>query len=541
METASRVINSSSSSSPRRLGIAVLWERPLVGLALLTLLGAVLRMWNLGAKPFWSDEAVTYWMSQGGLSYILSQNAYYNSAPPTFVFAVSLLSHWNDSEVALRSLSLVGGILSIPAMFLFARTLLPIRAALFAALLVAITTQQVHYSQELREYSWTFVLSCLMLTAYVRVDRAPSTRNAALLALACVAGIALQYGLLVLLLALNGVYMVRWIKRQTRLSPGMWAGVQAPCLAMALLVYKVSAKEQMKQTAYGTSWSKLYLGNGYWNKHLASLPVFIVSRSVGVWKFALSVPGLVFPLLGLVALVLLLRRSHGAKPDAPGSEERANANLSLWLWGAATGLTIVLALLHKYPYLNGRQMMFLTPTIFLLCGWAFVWLENSRMRRVGGAAALLWAVVCFIPTAHYLRYEEAGEPTRDFVRFLHSERKPGERLWIVSRMRPSYTFYDRQFDPLVHIDTQPECPGGPIPSPAENAAQVRAGAVTGYGRVLPMQSLQDELKIPGPIWLWAPAVLQRDLKPWVAQVRALRPHVRLVRQHGDFGLLFKAE
>jgi len=497
-------------------------------------------MWNLGARPLWTDEAITYWMSQGTLSHILSQNAYYNSAPPTYVLALSLITRWSDSEVAMRSLSLVGGILSIPAMFLLARTLLPSRAALFTALLVTITTQQVHYSQELREYSWAFVLSCLMLTAYVQADRSASTRSAAVLALACVGGIALQYGLIVLLVALNVVYAVRWMKRQTRLSPGMWAGVQAACLAMALLVYKVSAKEQMRPNAFGNVWAKFYMGNGYWNKHLPSLPVFIASRSVGVWKFALSVPGLIFPLLGLITLVLLLRHSRSAKPSATETEEISNARLSLLLWGVVTGLTALLALVHKYPYLNGRQMMFLTPTIFLLCGWAFVWIENSPLRRVGVAAALLWTFVCFVPTAKFLRDTQA-EPTREFVRLLRAERKPGERLWIMENIRPAYTYYERRFDPLVHMDTLPEIYGYPIPSPAENAAQVRAGLVTGCGRMLLMRSLQDELKIPGPVWIWAPAASQHDLEPWVAQVRTLRPDVHLVHQHGDFGFLFKAE
>jgi len=499
-----------------------------------------LRAWNLGLKSVWPDEAITYWISQGTVSHILSQNAFYNSAPPTFVFAVSLLSHLSDSEVVLRSLPLVGGILSIPAMFLLARTLLPARAALFATLLVATTAQQVHYSQELREYSWTFVLSCLMLTAYIHADRAPSSRNAALLALVCIGGIALQYGLLVLLASLNVVYGVRWLKRQTRLLPGMWAGVQTACLVMALLVYKVSAKAQMQPTSYGSSWSRVYLQNGYWNGHLASLPVFIISRTVGVWKFACSTPGLVFPVLGLLALVLLLRRSQRDKPAAPESEERANANLSLLLWGAVSGLTVSLAMLHKYPYLNGRQMMFLTPTIFLLCGWGFVWLENSRVRRLGVPALLLWTLVCVVPSVAGVR-DAGDDPTRDFVVFLRSNRKPGDRLWMLPSIRPSYTFYERRFDPLVHVSPDSECPGGPVPSFAENAAQVRAGAVTGFGRVLPMQSLENELRRPGRVWLWAPQVLQPDIQPWLAQVRALRPNVRLARQHGEVGFLFKAD
>jgi hypothetical protein len=58
-------------------------DKPFLVVGGISLFGALLRLYNLGLKPIWLDEAVLYWISNSGSAQnIISQNAFRNSAPP---------------------------------------------------------------------------------------------------------------------------------------------------------------------------------------------------------------------------------------------------------------------------------------------------------------------------------------------------------------------------------------------------------------------------------------------------------------------------
>ncbi|MFH0861944.1 MAG: glycosyltransferase family 39 protein [Candidatus Altiarchaeota archaeon] len=135
-------------------------------LILITVLGAVLRLYGLETQSLSNDELGTlYESSPRTLSQVIGsvRNTYH---PPGYVlFMHFALKFIGDSEAALRLPSAIAGILSIPAIFLLGSRLFSHREGLIASALVAFLWFPVYYSQEARSYSILLLLS--ILTTYL--------------------------------------------------------------------------------------------------------------------------------------------------------------------------------------------------------------------------------------------------------------------------------------------------------------------------------------------------------------------------------------
>ena len=141
---------------------------PPMVLTLLTLVGTVLRLFHLGTKSLWMDEAASvalarmswrqyawvWWRQEGNMT------AYYLLLRPWL--------HLGQSETWIRLLSVVFGIAAIPAIFYVTRRLTDTTTALMAAALLAVSPAHIYYSQEARSYSLTMFLLLLSSFFFVR-------------------------------------------------------------------------------------------------------------------------------------------------------------------------------------------------------------------------------------------------------------------------------------------------------------------------------------------------------------------------------------
>ena len=139
-------------------------------LTLLTLVGAWLRLWHLGAQSLWLDEGATvalarapwphfawvWWHGEAGLQTI-------------YFLLMRVWVHAGLSETWLRLPSALFGIASIPVLYLVGRRLVGAPAALAAAALLTFSPADIYFSQEARGYTlcilfvlcatWFFVLA----------------------------------------------------------------------------------------------------------------------------------------------------------------------------------------------------------------------------------------------------------------------------------------------------------------------------------------------------------------------------------------------
>ncbi len=143
----------------------------------LTLLGTGLRLFQIGSKGLWLDEAFSVWMGQQPVLDMLAWLLRVDQHPPLYY---TLLHFWlglGDSAAIVRAFSAVMGILTIPLIYLLGRRLAGWQVGLMAALILAVSPFHVRFAQETRMYTLlTFNASVAMLAlAHLLTDSRAAT------------------------------------------------------------------------------------------------------------------------------------------------------------------------------------------------------------------------------------------------------------------------------------------------------------------------------------------------------------------------------
>ena len=129
----------------------------LAAAAALVLLGAALRLYHLGFQEVWLDETLQLRMATTDR---LAEALRLEYSPPLgYLLWRGWVAAFGESEVALRSLALIFGVLFVPVAIAAGRLLFSPAAGLWAGLFAALAPLHVYYSQEARSYS----LLCLAL------------------------------------------------------------------------------------------------------------------------------------------------------------------------------------------------------------------------------------------------------------------------------------------------------------------------------------------------------------------------------------------
>jgi uncharacterized membrane protein len=159
----------------------------LVATWLVVLLGAVLRVrqWSYG-RAFWLDELLLQRaMSQQKPSELLGPLGFAQSAPPAWLAVQHVvLGLSGDGELAARAVPLLCGIGALVLTVLLARTLLGGPAALLATAVVAFSPPLIGYSAEFKQYSSDvfWVLLVVLLGTRVALRRGRLQRGRVTLA-----------------------------------------------------------------------------------------------------------------------------------------------------------------------------------------------------------------------------------------------------------------------------------------------------------------------------------------------------------------------
>ena len=148
-------------------------------LAVATIVGAALRFYALGANSLWVDEFATLSIASHSPAEILRLSSSANFIPPLYFLLVhGVLQVFGESEVALRLLSAVAGICTIPVVWLLTEQITRSRStANIAAALLAINPLHLWFSQEARPYALLLFFGCCALLSLQRAVRTESLRH----------------------------------------------------------------------------------------------------------------------------------------------------------------------------------------------------------------------------------------------------------------------------------------------------------------------------------------------------------------------------
>jgi mannosyltransferase len=161
---------------------------------------AILRFAGIGDQAYWGDEAHTAFYAGLAFDEILPRISDAEGTPPLYYLLVwPWMKLFGNGEVAVRTISALAGVATVPVTYLAAMQFVPRRAAFAAAALVAVSPLLIWYSQEARAYELAALLGALSLLAFGRALREPSRGRLAVWAVVSGAAIWTQYsaGLLV--------------------------------------------------------------------------------------------------------------------------------------------------------------------------------------------------------------------------------------------------------------------------------------------------------------------------------------------------------
>ncbi|MHC1576599.1 MAG: glycosyltransferase family 39 protein [Methanosarcinaceae archaeon] len=135
-------------------------------LTTIVLIGAYLRLHNLGAQSIWLDEASTYYMSYGESISEVWAHALADRHPPLHFMIINFVSTFTSSEFALRLPSAIFGILTIPVIYKTGEAIFGRKEGLISAFILSISIIHIFYSQESRMYA-QMVLFALMSLYFI--------------------------------------------------------------------------------------------------------------------------------------------------------------------------------------------------------------------------------------------------------------------------------------------------------------------------------------------------------------------------------------
>lgn len=413
-------MDAASSLRAPATGIRLNWRVTPLRLALcLTLLALAVRVTGLGSRPLWLDEAFSAWFSAQSFHYLWHVLPTYEAHPP---FYYSVLRVWRSifggDAVALRSISVLFGVLTIPVVIAAAReherlcpTGRPLLRAGLAGFLAACSPMLVILDQEPRPYPLLVLAYTIAILGLLRLARqfneggAGDWRSWTMLALGTeltlwAHSLGILYALCLVLALLPA-----WLKRPTnrfRLVRGA-AIVAAIALAYVPCVMLVEGRAH----DWGTNWL-------HWEPDM--LLQLLVLYTVPVE--ALTVGSAVAAL----AMVLLIKRALASTYVSEGW----NADRSMLLvWLGPPMLAALISALFMPVFLARTLSGTLIPAYLMIAG-AIARSDNARERRIITAAIC----ITLLPTAFGVALRPASERWDLLSAFLSRNVKPQDQVWL---------------------------------------------------------------------------------------------------------------
>jgi uncharacterized membrane protein len=405
----------------------------LVAAVFLLIIGTALRVYHLGDRSLWYDEAVTANASSGTFTQALEKTRLF-SAPVIHPSILYLVEKIGKGPVAVRAPSVLASLLAVLMMLAMVRVKVSHNAALFSAAILAVSSSQIRYAQEVREYSLAVLIAAVLIFSLLKWETSGSKSNhPILLYVALFIAPLVQYGVVLFAFAILGTVVLRLLlTRSTCLSLSRAAVASAFLVAGGLLSYFLTLRYQFH--AGRTQW---YLSWAYFDHKTTSFLRFLIGNSRGLLIFL--IPGRVIDLcfvIGAVIFCILQARSR-------------KFNTITLLIFASVSITVCASVARVYPYGGVRQCLFLAPVLALFTGIAFA----DLLARIKGAlqplatAGLMALIILslFRGTLKEWPYGEI-EDTQSILKDLTKSMAPNDQVWVNHDAVAAFEFYQQKKD-----------------------------------------------------------------------------------------------
>ncbi len=376
---------------------------------LLAIIGAIalagfLRFWHIARESMWYDETFSVWLAQRNLRSMLHIMARFEANMALYYLALHGWLHFGEGEAAVRSLSAIAGILTVPAIFLLGRRLFDARVAVVSALLLAVNTFHIAYSQEARAYSSAVLLVTLASLFFVRAIETEKPRDWALYVLTAVAASYCQFFVWPVFIA-QGLSLLALPR-----GNAPWRRFAASAVAIVLFCVPLIANILLDKTPH-LSWIP--------RPGLSDLYKLLLDFA-GVARHSRSAPVMVLVLLIVFLLPAVLVVRH-LRADTTGLARWRAVLLLGWL---LFPVLLTFGISQWKPIYVDRYFIVCLPAFLILLSVALLRMPSRAM-----AAALLLAIV-FIEFQTIRSYEGnlVKEDWRDVTDYVLSQRKQSDGI-----------------------------------------------------------------------------------------------------------------
>ncbi len=391
---------------------------------LLVLVGFGLRMFRLGFQELRGDEAFSYLVSRQPFVQIIPELLRMGEATPPLNY---LMMHIGmrlsgTSELVLRFLSLLPGVLFLPVMFQLGRQIKNDRLGLLLIGLAAASSSLVWMSQDARnQYTLAILFSALATLFLAKAVQRPRFRTWAAYAVSCALTVyGHYYG--VFALCAHAICMLAVPSWRKHLKPWVLSCIASACLFMpwfAATLGRVWATGQFQTP-----------GNPSLARYLAD---FGVDLAVGS---SFGKPWARWIFLGAFVLVII-----GAR-DLSKRQPGWAALLTAWLGGAA--LVIYLIRFTREMF-NIFYIQVAAPAWWILVGAGLAALWQSRRRWPRFAAIASLAVLLLanaLSLKHYYFDPQYGRSNgyRGVAQHIAAQAEPGD-LFLAHFPDPCLDYY----------------------------------------------------------------------------------------------------
>lgn len=169
-------VNSLSDLNAENLKKVILKNRYAQILIALTIIGFILRFYNLTFNSLWLDEASTLGFAEKSLSGIWDATASGEFNPPLFYYMEHFMISAGASEFTLRFIPALLGALTVPVFYFLGREISGKAGGVVAAALIAFSSFHIYYSQDARAYTPMLFFFSIALLSYLYAMRGSGTK-----------------------------------------------------------------------------------------------------------------------------------------------------------------------------------------------------------------------------------------------------------------------------------------------------------------------------------------------------------------------------
>jgi mannosyltransferase len=441
---------------------------------LIVFLGAGLRIYDLGRKSLWHDEASSVYFSdvlipdiaemltnaQGKNEQLILQQVMHEWAkrevgnPPLYYVFLRFWMAIGRDELTVRLFSVLAGILSIPMLYWLSKAMFNETVGVFSALLLATSPLHVDYSQQARMYPLITLLILVSVYCTIRFLKKDTWIWRIGYVLCMAASLYTHYITVFALVMQNTIVLIYcWQQREKRRFL-IWSMMQLS----VLLLYVPWIPVVLYQTAaMGEGNSPADQQVSLFEHGARLLATFSLGRHGGDlpwWAIAIGLPGfLMFMLYGLFAPGI----NSSARGKYPGWIIQEAAFCLLYLLFALLG-ALLLSGIRPYPT---RLALFSLPAYYILVARGIERIRLGGKTKLAVCVALAAVSLFIIVTNIYQRdspedwrgvanYILSKSQSDDIVVLHASYTHTGFNYYATGRI-PIYTGFGRVSDQLQNL------------------------------------------------------------------------------------------